>query len=887
MIVREKIVSIYGEIEKWAKSQDSLVKEVYLKVISQNGYSNDDVISLATLLKIDEKVVERNTESPHYSTFPDVLTEIFVENNKIILKRIQNTKNVTTIKDLTVAPFSHEGITVIYGENGAGKSGIARILKQACRARKVDKVLSNVFVNDLSVPTGDIVIQTKEIEKIIPWQDGKYSIDELSNISVFDSKCALVQIDGKNQLFFAPKGSEIFQHIVNCLNSVRDEISKEKKQLKLPTLSKQYQLNSELFKFVSNIDKISKSEDLSKKIAWNESDENLLKQQLELKTATNEEINRKKQASLQQKLIKITTIEDYLNKAEQVFSEEKVKSFLSLSIELESKQKALDILSKTLSTQSQLPDVGGPIWRELYLAAKKYSEEVAYIDKKYPNIENDSVCVLCQQELQPIATERMKSFEKVMEGVIKRDFDTAVTSRNKAIKYLSDNFTDKQSSIQDIYKDLKIEHPELPDDESIAISGLCEQILSAAPDDDGITLLFKSQLLSPVQGLRKTVNSSIEELKEILKPEKLKDITDKLQETEYKKEIFNNKDKYIEYVNDANLNKKIESCLKKLSTASISKAGSKIISTHINKLFLDKLNEELSSLRAKKIPLTIKMSGDAGSVLFDVELENAKIPKATKLSEILSEGEVKVISLAVFLAEVGIQTDKYPIVLDDPVTSLDHKYREKIAERLVIAGTDRQVVIFTHDISFVTMIEKNCLEKQIPMHLISIKKDAEHSEILETSPWNAKGVADRVVFLRELTAQLKKVETQLDQETYNRRAGEIYGFFRETWERFVEEILFYKAISRFGYEVKTLSLKGVMVTDDDFKTIFWGMSKCSRWMVGHDDSEPLDSSRPKTEEIEKDIETFAAYVKISKKRNNDLNTARENLVKTTPTSPVG
>lgn len=156
-----------------------------------------------------------------------------------------------------------------------------------------------------------------------------------------------------------------------------------------------------------------------------------------------------------------------------------------------------------------------------------------------------------------------------------------------------------------------------------------------------------------------------------------------------------------------------------------------------------------------------------------------------------------------------------------------------------------------------------------------------------SSAWNAKGVADRINFLKELTSKLKKIESTLDQESYNRKAGEIYGFFRETWERFVEEVLFHKVISRFGYEVKTLSLKGVVVTDEDFKTIYWGMSKCSRWMIGHDDSAPLDSSRPKTEEIEKDIEAFFSYYKLCKKRNNELNSAREELVKTTPSATVG
>lgn len=40
------------------------------------------------------------------------------------------------------------------------------------------------------------------------------------------------------------------------------------------------------------------------------------------------------------------------------------------------------------------------------------------------------------------------------------------------------------------------------------------------------------------------------------------------------------------------------------------------------------------------------------------------------------------------------------IVLDDPVCSLDHKRRSLIVKRLLEEATNRQVVVFTHEITF-------------------------------------------------------------------------------------------------------------------------------------------------------------------------------------------
>lgn len=883
-------MSVFNSIVEWAKTQKPIIKETFLRVVAQNGHSQDDIKGIISLLKKENKIEVTSGDDIKFLEFPQSLQSSPLKSNNLILKRIQKTKNVTTIKDETLAPFAHEGVTVIYGENGAGKSGVARILKQACRARKVDKVLSNVFQANQQAPTAELIVQMDGNEKIFSWSDGIHTIDVLSNISVFDSKCAVVQLDSnKNELFFVPQGGEIFRTMASCLAAVKEELSKEKKLTKLPTLSKQFPNATVLSKLIADIGKMKSAADFDTKVTWTDEDQAELKKYQDLKASTNEEANKKKQTQLTQKQNKLSALEKTLTAANSIFSQEKITSYNGLVKDLQSKKTALEVLSKSLSSNAILEDVGGDVWRELYLAAKTFSEQ-CYSGKHFPNLESDAVCVLCQQPYNTEAQTRMGAFEKLMEGSIKKEYDTAKSSLDKGIKYLKENFIDNHETLKNNLTDLKSEHDDLEDSELITIKDCANTLvtLTAPLNDEGITpLCFSSQLLSKIQTITQSTSKLLEEVKEILKPEKLSALNLKLQEYEQKKEVFDKKAEYLAYIADTLINQKIDECIKQIDTTSITKGGNKIVSSHVSDLFLEQLKKELLQLGAKKIPLNLKTSGDSGTVNFDIGLENATIPKATKLTDILSEGEVKVISLAVFLAEVGIHPDKYPIVLDDPVTSLDHKYREKIAERLVVEGIDRQVIIFTHDISFVTMIEKNCMEKQVKLHMISIRNDNGHGEIKEDSPWNAKSVSDRITFLRNLHSQLKVEAPNIDQDAYNRRAGEIYGFFRETWERFIEEIIFHKTISRFGYEVKTLRLNGVTVTDDDYKEIYWGMSKCSRWMVGHDDSAPLDSARPKVEEILADIEKFNTYYKSCKKRNTELSNQRKELVESTPTSPVG
>ena len=40
------------------------------------------------------------------------------------------------------------------------------------------------------------------------------------------------------------------------------------------------------------------------------------------------------------------------------------------------------------------------------------------------------------------------------------------------------------------------------------------------------------------------------------------------------------------------------------------------------------------------------------------------------------------------------------IVFDDPVLSLDHRWRKRVAKRLVEETKNRQVIVLTHDLVF-------------------------------------------------------------------------------------------------------------------------------------------------------------------------------------------
>ena len=77
---------------------------------------------------------------------------------------------------------------------------------------------------------------------------------------------------------------------------------------------------------------------------------------------------------------------------------------------------------------------------------------------------------------------------------------------------------------------------------------------------------------------------------------------------------------------------------------------------------------------------------------------------------------------------------------------------------------------------------------------------------------------DRIGFLKQTAAPFKKLQAQ-SQEEYEGPAADLYGNFRETWERAIEEVLLQDVIQRFRPSVETQRLKRVMIENVDYPLV--------------------------------------------------------------------
>ncbi len=149
----------------------------------------------------------------------------------LILKKLDDVKNVNAIPDGSYVPFAHEGLTVIYGENGAGKSGYARVLKRACSARDTkEPIHPNVFAGQGPEPaSAKFKLQIKnQSDSEILWIDNGVKNDILTNVVVFDSRGSSIIVDEENDVSFLPHGTQVFNQLADLLKEFKQTLVKEK-----------------------------------------------------------------------------------------------------------------------------------------------------------------------------------------------------------------------------------------------------------------------------------------------------------------------------------------------------------------------------------------------------------------------------------------------------------------------------------------------------------------------------------------------------------------------------------------------------------------------------------------------------------------------------------
>jgi len=837
-----------------------------IRLAAEKGeLGSSDFDLLLTVAKMEHRLNTQDEPYPSYIASLD-LTGFGEEKYPVNLKAIGKVTHVSALVSDALLEFETDGLTAVYGDNGSGKSSYAKILKNACLTRgNTPTILSNIYEDKTGEAAAEISIVTAEGQHDIDWTLTAAPREDLKSIRIFDNTSAAHYISGEDTIEYKPAGMKLLSQLMRACEFVRASSDKEKKLYTTASPLPAYRPGSKVNTFISTISDKTKIEDVDAMCLSKEQEGSIPVHNAELiklKTSTPEQI--RKIYSDRCKVLQ--PLRDHLVKLKSKLDQEHFDAIKSAFDDYKTRQGAAELARTKAVDGHELAGICSPEWAAMWQHVKAFVQ-THNAGVAFPPDEG-APCPTCLQPITGEAAKKLQSFNDYLQDQTqveakraKGTFDTYIAN----LKLLRFDLKPYEFALG-IIREHNPEYAEKITELNSNLETLCANLIKTEPDFTLIKVEFNAAnwISSQIESWKKK-ETEIDTNEGLAK--QISDLTLLIEELEDKKLLTSLKQNILGEISRLrmltlynNLASSCQSTQITTQTTMIAKSGA---IGSLKTVF----NEELKKLRFRGFNVGTETRGSQGKQLLKLSLTG----KRNGIADVASEGEQKCIALASFLAELTVDDRKSAIIFDDPINSLDHKWRRMFAKRIAEEALHRQVIVFTHDMSFLIMLKEATGKAKSGYKAISISKRGKFAGYPKSElPWELKSTGDRIKQLNGGMDNLKKLEKNGDIDVYEEKAKVTYNLMRETWERLVEEWLLVKVVERFGRSVKTQSLHDIVykggITEADYDAIEEGMSKCSTFMFGHDEAVDLHEGVPDFAELEEDLNKLKVYFDSLKSR---------------------
>lgn len=493
-----------------------------------------------------------------------------------------------------------------------------------------------------------------------------------------------------------------------------------------------------------------------------------------------------------------------------------------------------------------------------------------------PSEAGPAACVLCQQPLLPDGAARMQRFQKYIDDTL----DVAATKAEKAVtdavdalpaltQLNAEGFADRGEQIRQ--RDPKLADVLLSFQMS-AVQRRKDAIARLAGEDSASVPALDSPHALMKQLAKKLRDEKDARAKAGLAHEREK-LTGEKAELEDKKILATNRSKLVArrdlLVTDAAYAK----ALTEVQTRGITQRANELVDTHLTSAVVTRFDAEREGLDIMHLKVGLSRKSGQTKAEFEVDSQT-KLTKVT--SEILSEGEQRALALAGFLTEAALTDGSGPIIVDDPVSSLDRDRSARVAKRLAAEACQRQVIVFTHDIVFFNELCGAAEGKGIEPVTIALFGDKDAAGKIDTAGmvWKGLNVAKRIGKIKNDFAPLPKLLASSPAD-YDYKVKHLYGRLRDTYERVVEEVIFKDIVRRGTDIIQTQLLRYVTLSDALAIRFHEGMTRANTY--SHDNPAADTVPVPKPEVFAADIAALENLVLDLKAESLAAETARPQM----------
>lgn len=847
-------MAAYEDVLNWAQTRPWWQQKALARIIAGDTLGKHDYEEIARSL------IEEPESPPDGGWFSNLTPPQVTQAEPVQLVAIKNLANVNRLAPGQELTFEPNGLTVVYGHNGSGKSGYARVISSMVGARYQEKILPDVFASDPGTPSGEVVFSVGDDERSALL--GQSPDPDLKRIAFYDEHCGDSYLTTEAEISYRPSAVKLLEDLAVVCAGVSQVIEAWKREISQPGLLPKVDPQGSAEVFLRGLSASTTDDAVEAAIQCPRDAAEQLEKQKNIVARLRVSDPTQEKAQLVGTSKALTMIADYLETLDEKVGVRAEKQLAELVKDADIAQKAANLASRRTFANEPLSEVGSSVWKALWSAAESYSK-VAYPDHEFPYTSDGAVCVLCQQQLGADAAGRLERFQQFVVDTTAAEAQRAQSKRDDYLEEL-ERWKDRPTKISKAITKL-----ELQDDPRVEmINSILDDLRTRTCDLVAGKEMRPVDVTTTVTVLREdavthrdqaeSMNSEGFEAQLAQAEAQERQLCDQIAMRDGRQLIEDERTRLQE-------KDKLEKKLSETNTGSITKKVGELTRAYVTQAAGEFFIREAQNFGLEHVRFRATKARQ-GSQLHRAEFRDAR--SGTKLTDVLSEGEQTSLGFVGFLTEAHFDASKSALIFDDPVSSLDHVKREAVARRIVELAKDRQVVVFTHDVPFTMLLRKAVDQFKVSYATRGIEKrrKAEPGYATEHHPWNAKDAAQRVDKLRREIAALRRSEKGMSEEDYKRETEKIAGHMSQTWERIISQVIGEPLVDFMSLEVRVGKLRIVgRVTEQDVKTYDDSYSRISGWASRHDPHPELNYVPPTVEELDTQIGVIADWLRRVKK----------------------
>lgn len=849
-------------IVEWSKERPSWQREVMRRIAAGDALTDDQYDLLVENLMAAKEV-------PAGPFGLQQLPQPKADDMPVRLVSVSKAEHVNALESKDPLTFEPTGLTVVYGDNGSGKSGYARLLKRVTRARHQEDVLTDVFRDtSLAQPSAVLAVRIGQAEHSLDWP--KSSLPELQRMLFYDAACGSDYISSESDFPYRPSALFVMDGLIEVCVAIRARIdsrilNNSLAANDLPPVAEEARPTA-AGKFLGALSASTSIAALDALIAEfdtaTETIDQLSAEEASLHGADTADARHQ----LNRRIEKIETLRKHLENVDTMLGASALSVLQQNYDQLMILEEAAATLAHSFESEP-LPGVGGAAWKALWEAARRFSKEYGYPNESFPFVGEQCRCVLCHQPLDGEARNRLDRFESFVRNNVQ-------VRQQEARKRYEDRlgvirtFTVSSEVVESILKDLRTTNSEVVNHIGELLVRY-EQLRRKAIDgaiyaDGGIPLREQDAIMSRLVEAREATAAAAETLAQ---PDgaqvQLRAVRARRVNLELLQQLKKSRPAIVSEVERLKERDALDAAKSAAATTGITKKILELSEDSITDVVRDTFTRETDRLRLERVTIS-RTRADKGTLLHQPKLVGAR--QQVTLPRVFSEGEQTALGLAAFFTEAHLDSSHSAIILDDPVTSLDHVRRGLVASRLTALAETRQVIVFTHDVAFVGDLKREANGKAVSIAERSVTRsrgdERKPGACSTVHPWKAKDVAARLGELRTRIVEIKKSSANWDQNFYDNTVALWAGDLSETWERIFSQEIVGQVLAEGGLEVRPMMVKILARFSENDQMEFQGSySRVSQWAKRHDKSALVNYVAPDVVDLEVELARVETWFK--------------------------